>query len=184
MTQLTEKIIFAGSMGSGKTTAIKSISEIEPVSTEVDNNDMAQSNKELTTMAMDFGTLTLSDESKLLLYGTPGQERLSFMWSVISDGALGVIILIDNSISDPFSNLDVYLEGFSNLINQSKAVIGITKSDLNDKVDVVAYHEHLKSKGLSIPVFTVDARKKEDVLTLLDGLISLCESKYTLGEEI
>ena len=112
MTQLTEKIIFAGSMGSGKTTAIKSISEIEPVSTEVDNNDTEQSNKELTTMAMDFGTLTLSDDSKLLLYGTPGQERLSFMWSVISDGSLGVIILIDNSISTPLANLDIYLEGF------------------------------------------------------------------------
>jgi len=182
MTQLTEKIIFAGSMGSGKTTAIKSISEIEPVSTEVDNNDTEQSNKELTTMAMDFGTLTLSDESKLLLYGTPGQERLSFMWSVISDGSLGVIILIDNSISDPLSNLDIYLKGFSDLIAQSKAVIGITKSDLNDQVDVLAYHEYLKSKDLSIPVFTVDVRQKDDVLLLLDGLISLCESKYILGE--
>ncbi|RBW47761.1 GTP-binding protein [Psychromonas sp. B3M02] len=182
MTQLTEKIIFAGSMGSGKTTAIKSISEIEPVSTEVTNNDTEQNDKELTTMAMDFGTLTLSDKSKLLLYGTPGQQRLSFMWSVISDGSLGVIILIDNSVSDPLASLDIYLEGFANLINQSKAIIGITKSDLNDEVDVLSYHQHLKSKGLSIPVFTVDVREKEDVLVLLDGLISLCESQYTLGE--
>ena len=108
MTKLTEKIIFAGSMGSGKTTAIKSISEVEPISTEVTNNDIEQSNKELTTMAMDFGTLTLSDESKLLLYGTPGQERLSFMWSVVADGALGLIILIDNTVADPLANLDIY----------------------------------------------------------------------------
>jgi len=182
MTQLTEKIIFAGSMGSGKTTAIKSISEIEPISTEVTNNDTKQSDKELTTMAMDFGTLTLSDDSKLLLYGTPGQERLSFMWSVIADGALGLIILIDNSISDPLANLDIYLKGFSGLVSQSNVVIGITKSDLNHSLDVAAYHKHLKSKGLSLPVFTVDARKTEDVLLLLDGLISLCESQYILEE--
>lgn len=182
MAQLTEKIIVAGSMGSGKTTAIKSISEIEPISTEVDNNDIEQNNKELTTMAMDFGTLTLSDESKLLLYGTPGQERLSFMWSVIADGALGVIILIDNSMSEPLTNLNIYLKGFANLISQSNAVIGITKSDLSGTIDVADYHTHLKSQGLSLPVFTVDVRKKEDVLLLLDGLISLCESKYSLGE--
>jgi len=182
MTKLTEKIIFAGSMGSGKTTAIKSISEVEPISTEVTNNDIEQSNKELTTMAMDFGTLTLSDESKLLLYGTPGQERLSFMWSVVADGALGLIILIDNTVADPLANLDIYLEGFSELVSQSKAVVGITKSDLNNSISVSHYHTHLKSKGLSLPVFTVDTRETEDVLILLDGLISLCESQYTLGE--
>jgi signal recognition particle receptor subunit beta len=182
MTKLTEKIIFAGSMGSGKTTAIKAISEIEPVTTDVENNDLDQSDKEMTTMAMDFGTLTLNDESKLLLYGTPGQERLNFMWSVIAEGALGVVILIDNSQPEPLVNLDIYLKGFSDLISQSNAVIGITKNDLNSNMSVVDYQNHLKTKNLSLPVFTVDVREKKDVLIVLDGLISLFESQYPLGE--
>jgi signal recognition particle receptor subunit beta len=178
-TELTEKIIFAGSMGSGKSTAIRAISEIVPVSTDVKNNDTDQNDKVMTTMAMDYGTLTLSDGSKLLLYGTPGQERLSFMWSIIAKDSIGVVFLIANDQADPLANLDVYLDGFADLIQLESAVIGITRSDIDNKTSVTDYQNHLQSRGLSLPVFIVDIRDKNDVLLLLDGLLSICEAQYS-----
>lgn len=176
MEKLTEKIIFAGSMGSGKTTAIKAISEISPVMTEVENNDLEQHEKTMTTMALDYGLLTLDDGTKLVLYGTPGQERLSFMWPIIARGALGVIILIANDQDDPISNLALYLDRFSDLIATSGAVIGITCTDKLATTKISDYQKYLQSRSLILPVFTVDMRKKQDVLLLLNGLLSTCEA--------
>ena len=91
------KIVFAGPMGAGKTTAIRSISDTPPVSTEVDNTDRAAYDKESTTVALDYGQLLLDDGTAVRLYGTPGQERFSFMWEILCSGAIGVILLIDGS---------------------------------------------------------------------------------------
>ena len=73
------KIVFTGPMGAGKTTAIRAISDAPPVSTEVGNSDRQSSVKESTTVALDYGELTLEDGTCLRIYGTPGQARFSFM---------------------------------------------------------------------------------------------------------
>src|SRR5262245_30126910 len=77
------KIVFAGPMGAGKTTAICAISDVPPVSTEVRNTDQRVCAKEATTVALDFGQLRLEDGTVVMLYGTPGQERFSFMWDIL-----------------------------------------------------------------------------------------------------
>ena len=88
------KIVFAGTMGAGKTAAIQTISQIQVLSTEALNTDTAAHQKALTTVGIDYGEIALDDETKVGLYGTPGQERFNFMWGVICKGALGTILLI------------------------------------------------------------------------------------------
>ena len=175
--ELTKKIIFSGPMGAGKTTAITAISEIDPIKSDVKNNDTDLHGKTMTTMAMDYGMLTLEDGCKLTLYGTPGQERLKFMWPIVARGAVGVIILVANDHPDPVAAFDVYLDSFSDLIASSNAVIGITKTEINQTNNIADYQAHLHSRGLTLPVFCVDVRKPQDVLLLLNGLLSTCEVK-------
>src|SRR5262249_54374958 len=91
------KILFTGSMGAGKTAAIGAVSEIEPVTTDVLNSMRDGVSKATTTVGLDYGEITLDGGEKLRLYGTPGQERFSAMWDILSAGALGVVILIDHS---------------------------------------------------------------------------------------
>jgi hypothetical protein len=104
------KVIFTGSVGAGKTTAIQTISEIDPIRTEAKPSEASVLNrKSSTTVAMDYGELTLEDDTKLYLYGTPGQRRFDFMSHILTKGALGLVILIDNSHNTPLEELDYYL---------------------------------------------------------------------------
>lgn len=91
------KIIFAGSMGAGKTTSIQTLSDIDVVSSDVANTDRKAHSKLLTTVGIDYGQLTLPPDTKIGLYGTPGQERFELVWRIVTEGALGAIILIDSS---------------------------------------------------------------------------------------
>ncbi|ENV74878.1 hypothetical protein F944_02744 [Acinetobacter ursingii DSM 16037 = CIP 107286] len=106
------KIVFAGSMGAGKTEAIKSLSEIPVLATEAFNTDQAAHEKQQTTVGIDYGEITLEDGVKIGLYGTPGQTRFDFIWTVICEGAIGVILLIDHSVEAPLEELEAYLESF------------------------------------------------------------------------
>ena len=99
------KIVFGGGMGAGKSQAIQSISEITVFATEALNTDEVAHSKMLTTVGIDYGEITIDDEIKIGLYGTPGQRRFSFMWPSIAHGALGVIVLIDHSAKDPLTDL-------------------------------------------------------------------------------
>ena len=99
------KIVFAGSMGAGKTEAIRSLSEIPVLATEAFNTDDQSHKKMNTTVGIDYGEVTLEDGNKVGLYGTPGQGRFDFMWGVICKGAIGMILLIDHSIENPLKYL-------------------------------------------------------------------------------
>ena len=170
------KLIFTGSMGAGKTTAIAAISEIAPVSTDVQNSDVATSNKATTTTALDYGEVTLEGGDKLRLYGTPGQARFDFMWKILGVGALGVVILVDNSRPDPIADLRDYLQAFADIVRSSRAVIGIGRTDTHDRPAIDDYHALVESCGVSIPVLSVDVRRREDVLLLLDILFHQIEA--------
>lgn len=171
------KIVFSGSMGAGKTTAIASISEIPPVVTDVLNTDRTQHAKETTTVGIDYGELDLGGGTKLLLYGTPGQERFDYMWEILARRALGIVLLIDNSRPDPLADLNLYLDAFEKFGEEGALVIGIGRSETHPKPRVDVYYQALEKRKMVAPVFAVDVRRKKDVLLLLNALLSTLEAR-------
>lgn len=170
------KILFTGTTGAGKTTAIGAISEIEPLSTDVRNTD-ANVSKAMTTAGMDYGELTLEDGDKLRLYGTPGQERFSFMWPILSKGAMGLIILIDNSSADPLADLDRYLKGFEVLVSERACVVGVGRLPSHPEPSLDQFANRLAAHELACPVIEVDVREPAQVLQMMELLLLQLEIK-------
>lgn len=169
MTQ--HKIIFTGPVGAGKTTAIHSISDIPPIKTDASASDMTKTRKSATTVAMDYGVMNLSEGEKLHLYGTPGQERFDFMWDILTSGGIGLILLLDNTRADPFLDMRFFLDAFASFIADTKVAIGVTQMDLSSRPTIDEYHLKLTEIGLHPPVFSVDARVKNDVSLLIQALL-------------
>jgi len=165
------KIIFTGPVGAGKTTAISSISDEPPIQTDAIASDMTKSRKSATTVAMDYGTLNLDDGERMHLYGTPGQERFDFMWEILTNGGIGLVLLLDNSRPDPFKDLRFFLDSFKEFIDSTKLVIGVTQMDLSATPAINDYHLQLGEYELNPPIFEIDAREKKDVSLLVQSLL-------------
>ncbi len=172
---MEHKIIFTGPVGAGKTTAISSISDIEVVQTEAKASDDVALRKANTTVAMDYGILNLDGNAKIHLYGTPGQERFSFMWDILTIGGLGLVLLIDNGREDPLADLEFYINAFKRFIDKSAVVIGVTRMDEKPRPGLYTFHTKLQELGVKAPVFEVDARAKDDVKTMLVGLLAMLD---------
>jgi uncharacterized protein len=170
------KIVFTGPMGAGKTTAIRAISDAPPVSTEVANTDQATVAKATTTVALDYGQLRLEDGTAVSLYGTPGQERFSFMWEILCRGALGVVLLIDGSTATAREDLENYAEAFRRINPHQPFVIGVGRV-LGDEYVLDEYARALAARGIVAPVFGVDVRNREDVLLLIETLLCVLEAQ-------
>lgn len=169
------KIILTGTMGAGKTTAIAAVSETPPIVTDVVNNDRSV-DKAQTTVGFDYGQLTLDNGDRIRLFGTPGQERFRFVWQALSSGALGLIILTDNSRPDPLADLRVYLDGFATELSTLPCVVGVGRLESHPHPDLQAYADVLEKAGHVFPVLPVDVRQREDVLLLMDVLLSQLEA--------
>jgi uncharacterized protein len=165
------KIIFTGPVGAGKTTAIHSISDMQPIKTDAAASDMTKSRKDSTTVAMDYGIMNLAGGEKLHLYGTPGQERFDFMWDILTTGGIGLILLLDNTRTDPFQDMKFFLNTFDKFIADTAIAIGVTQMDLSKKPAIDDYHTQLQAMDLKPPVFAVDARVKSDVSLLVQALL-------------
>lgn len=165
------KILFAGPVGAGKTTAITSISDIPPVRTDEDASDMTLDRKTQTTVAMDYGLMNIGEGERVHLYGTPGQERFNFMWDILTEGSIGMVLLLDNTRNDPFKDLQFFLRSFKSFSDAGALVIGITRSDLKSQPMLSRYQEHLHELNVKAPVFEVDARRREDISTLIQALL-------------
>src|SRR3972149_1227288 len=106
----TVKMVITGPFSAGKTEFIRTISEIDVVSTERRISSDAERVKETTTVAMDFGRITVDDDLVLYLFGTPGQKRFDFMWEILSEGMLGFIVMVDSSRPETFREAKSILE--------------------------------------------------------------------------
>lgn len=173
------KLVFAGSMGAGKSTAIQTISSINVLSTEAVNTDLNAHKKTQTTVGIDYGELILEDGNIVGLYGTPGQERFDFIWDIITEGTLGVILLIDHTAEHPIGQLNEYLNYYKAKV--SNIIIGITHLDSKTQHNSSIYHEWLDQQDINYPLFFIDARDKRDILLLVDALITQAEVLFELN---
>lgn len=172
----TVKIVVTGPFNSGKTALIKSVSEIDVVSTEKKITGEAEKVKELTTVAMDFGRITVDDDLVLFLFGTPGQKRFDFMWEILSEGMLGFIVIVDSTRPETFKEARNILETF-HAYAPTPYIVAANKQDLSDAWDVEDIRLALRLDP-GIKVLPCIAKEKSSVKTVLLELL------YAILEEV
>jgi hypothetical protein len=171
------KLIVAGSVGAGKTTFIRSISEIDTVDTDVEASE--DLGKEFTTVAMDYGLLHL-DGIPLHIYGTPGQDRFDFMWEVLCQGALGLVLLVRGDKISDFAKARNILDFITSRINVP-FLIGVTRHDLPD-----CWHTGAIADFFALDEWQVvglNATEQNDCLGVIACLLEMVVSVSEFEEE-
>lgn len=163
------KVVVTGPFDAGKTTFIKAVSEITVLSTERQVSDGSSEGGGETTVAMDFGRITVSDDVVLYLFGTPGQSRFSFMWETLSEGMLGFVLLLDAADQASFDDAKGMIAFFTEM-SDVPFVVAANKIRPEEVERLSNIRDEI---GLSeeVPLLPVDARDKESVKAVLLGLL-------------
>jgi small GTP-binding protein len=165
----TVKMVVTGPFNAGKTAFIQSVSEIDVVATERKITTEAEKVKETTTVAMDFGRITVDDDLVLYLFGTPGQKRFDFMWEILSEGMLGFIVMVDSTRPETFREARSILQTFR-AYAPTPCVVAANKQDMSDAWELDDMRLALRLDS-NIKLLPCTARKKESVKTVLLELL-------------
>ena len=170
----TVKMVVTGPFSSGKTQFIQTVSEIDVVATERKISSESERIKETTTVAMDFGRITVDDDLVLYLFGTPGQKRFDFMWEILSEGMLGFVVMVDSSRPETFREARRILETFR-AYAPTPYVVTANKQDLPDAWDPEDMRIALRLSP-EVKLLPCTATDKESVKNaLLELLYSILE---------
>jgi small GTP-binding protein len=170
----TVKMVVTGPFNAGKTEFIRSVSEIDVVSTERKISDVTSRVKRETTVAMDFGRITVDEELVLYLFGTPGQKRFDFMWEILSEGMLGFVVLVDSIRPETFREARRILDIFRGYAT-TPYVVAANKQDMEDAWSPEDLRIALKIRP-DIKLLPCVATSKESVKSiLLELLYSILE---------
>jgi len=164
------KIVVTGPFAAGKTTLIRTISEITVLSTEKDITDGTRSRKAETTVAMDFGRITIDRDLVLYLFGTPGQDRFEFMWEILGEGMLGYVVLVDGGREDSLQEAVGILAAFRTMAARVPFVVAVNRTQGLDPAGEERIREAL-ALDERVAVVPCDATDRESVKAVLLALL-------------
>jgi small GTP-binding protein len=165
----TVKMVVTGPFNAGKTAFIRTVSEIDVVSTERKITKESEKVKATTTVAMDFGRITIDEDLVLYLFGTPGQRRVDFMWEILSEGMLGFIVMVDSCRPETFREARSILETFR-AYAPTPYIVAANKQDLKDAWDLEDMRIALRLDS-TVKILPCVATDKESVKTILLELL-------------
>ncbi len=175
----TVKMVVTGPFNAGKTEFIKAVSEIDVVSTERKiSSTPEKAVKEATTVAMDFGRITVDEDLVLYLFGTPGQKRFDFMWEILSEGMLGFIVMVDSARPETFREARSILETFR-AYAPTPYVVAANKQDVSDAWELEDMRHALRLDGKTKILPCVATNKKQVKAVLLELLYSILDEMGT-----
>ncbi len=163
------KVVVTGPFAAGKTTLIRTISEITVLSTERGVSDSTRKRKAETTVAMDFGRITIDRDLVLYLFGTPGQDRFDFMWEILGEGMIGYLLLVDASQEGSVDEAAGILEAFRRMA-RVPYVVAINRGRADDHAMVEAVRQRLEIPS-DVAILPCDATDKESVKNVLLALL-------------
>jgi uncharacterized protein len=163
------KVVVTGPFAAGKTTLIRTISEITVLSTERGVTDSTRKRKAETTVAMDFGRITIDRDLVLYLFGTPGQDRFDFMWEILGEGMIGYLLLIDADREDSVEQAVGIHEAFRKMA-RVPYVVALNRASADDHALVEKVRNRLDIPG-DVAILACDATDKESVKNVLLALL-------------